>query len=305
MKCTYDLSDSYERMKFRELMLANWCQRDYRHFAKQLEEYAPYGDGVTDLLQGLCYQHGWGVWRNKDTARQYFSRLQKGKTVWFGHFVTFMECDIIKVEADRVLLREKKPRIMGYASGRRKLFPPKEDAPWDKCLARNWMNTDYYENTFYKQERDLILKVRITTPDNPYTGVEYAGKECEDKVFPLSLQEYLEYMGWTNKIPMEHRITVSREGPEAVAVRAGEYVTRITTRTHDYRFLNYGLDIDSLVEANLKQIKGTFFRTPGNSPDSKAFELLGFVCPEGETGAKLQFVSTEIGYQPAFWVSLK
>lgn len=304
MERKYDLSDLYERMKYRELMLTNWCQKKYRHFAKQLEEYAPYGDGVTDLLLGLCYQHGWGVWRNKDTARQYFSGLRVGKTVWFGHGVTFMECEIIKIEADRILLREKDPHPMNKAFVQYLVFPPAEVAPWDSCLARKWMNSVYYENTFYKQERDLILKVRITTPDNPYTGVKYAGKECQDKVFPLSMQEYIEYMGWTGKVPELRTITASIEGPEAVAVRAGHYVTRITKRTKEYPVLNFGYDLEEFAENDPRKLKGAFFRTPGNSSDSKAFEINGIIFHEGETKDKT-LNKMEIGYKPAFWVSLK
>lgn len=304
MKRTYNLEDSIDRMKFRELMLPNWCQKKYRAFREQLEEYAPHCDGETDLLLGLCYQHGWGVWKNKETARTYFSRLTPGKTVWFGHYVSFMECDVIKVEQDRVLLRTKDPRFMYVGYGHDLMFPPPEAAPWDRCLARKWMNSHFFENSFYKQERELILKVKITTPPNPYTGVQGSEKECVDRVFPLSLQEYMEYKGWTGRIPTVESIIASTKGPENVAVRAGHFVTRIVERTKKYPLLNFGYNWDGLIGTNPRTIQGAFFRTPGNSPDSKAFEIMGLIFHEGETKSKT-LNNTELGYHPAFWVSLK
>lgn len=303
MERKWDLKDSYEQMKFREIMLTNWCQKKFRPFAKQLFEISPYSDGKATLLEGLCYLKGWGVWRNRETAQKYFSQLSVGQTVWFGHYVGFMECEVVKIEKDRVLLREKNVRFMG-GFGRFLTFPPKEAAPWDCCLARKWMNSDYFTGSFYKQERDLILKVNISTPANPFTDEKVTAKDTTDKVFPLSIQEYMEYKGISLKTSRDVICTFTREGPEAVWCH-GDYITRITVREAEYKALYHGSASDDLGEIKLKGNKGSFFRTSGSANSKKAFVVKDFIFFEGEDRNTIRNSNIEIGYNPAFWVSLK
>lgn len=302
-----DLRDPVDRMYFREAMHTNWHQKKFRPFVKQLEEFYPYSDGEVDLLYGLCYLNGWGVRKNRETAQKYFSRLSIGQTVWFGSNVGFfMEFEVVSIQNDRVLLREENARGLPIGYGRSFVFPPKEaeNAPWDCCLARKWMNTDYYHHHFEKHERDLILKVKISTPPNPFTEETVPVKEVTDKIFPLSIQEYMDYKGLTGKTATPITWTFTEEGPEAVCIRAGEYITRITTKEAAYNALYFGSNTDDLRDTKLGNT-ASLFRTAGSTAEKKAFAFNDIIFYEGEKGKKVKCSKTKLEYNPAFWVSLK
>ena len=41
-----------------------------------------------------------------------------------------------------------------------------EDMTWEKCTLRQWLNGEYYENTFSEEEKEAILSCKVHTPDN-------------------------------------------------------------------------------------------------------------------------------------------
>jgi len=299
-----DLSDSIEQMHFREEMLTNWWQKKFRRFMKQVEEYSPYSEGEADLLEGLCYLNGWGVRKDPEAARKCFSRLRVGNTVWFGRYVSgvFMKCEVIKVEPDRVLLREETPRSMG-SYGRALLVPPKEAAPWDCCLARKWMNTDYCGEVFGRHERNQLLKVKVTTPPNPYTDKSVSVKDVEDKVFLLSIQEFLEYKGALHRVLEPVTWTFSQTGPEQYYNR-GDYSTRIATREAKYKAMYFGWEVDREGK-KLEKTTGSILRTPGTTGEEKAFVVEDYLFYEGEKWKTVKCSDITLAYNPAFWVKLK
>ena len=67
-----------------------------------------------------------------------------------------------------------------------------EDVTWETCSLRKWLNKDFLNEAFSAGERKKIAKVTISNPKNP----EYltkGGKDTEDKIFLLSLDEAKEY----------------------------------------------------------------------------------------------------------------
>lgn len=63
---------------------------------------------------------------------------------------------------------------------------------WEKCTLRKWLNEDFY-NTFTPEEQARILETHLKNPGNKKYGTK-GGKDTDDKIFLLSLDEAKEYM---------------------------------------------------------------------------------------------------------------
>ncbi|MBP3870419.1 MAG: TIR domain-containing protein [Faecalicoccus sp.] len=67
-----------------------------------------------------------------------------------------------------------------------------EDVTWETCTLRDWLNEDFLDAAFTKQEQKFILTTTVTADKNP----EYStnpGNDTEDKVFLLSVSEAEKY----------------------------------------------------------------------------------------------------------------
>ncbi len=62
------------------------------------------------------------------------------------------------------------------------------DVTWGNCTLRSYLNNDFYNTAFSKEEKNLIAKSKIENPDNPDYGTE-GGNDTEDYIFLLSIEE--------------------------------------------------------------------------------------------------------------------
>ena len=91
---------------------------------------------------------------------------------------------------------------------------------WENCTLRKWLNTEFLQRAFSKEEQARIEEVTVKADKNPrYTGV-YPGHDTKDKVFLLSLVEAKKYFK-TN----EDRKCV----PTRLAVCSGAWLSNIGT----------------------------------------------------------------------------
>lgn len=67
-----------------------------------------------------------------------------------------------------------------------------EDITWEDCTLRQWLNGEFYEESFSDSEKNVILTTHVVNDDNPVYGTP-GGNDTEDKVFLLSLAEVEEY----------------------------------------------------------------------------------------------------------------
>lgn len=67
-----------------------------------------------------------------------------------------------------------------------------ERVTWETCSLRKWLNGEYLETTFTREEQEAIQLTRISTPDNMMYKTN-GGNDTEDKVFILSIEEVKEY----------------------------------------------------------------------------------------------------------------
>ena len=66
-----------------------------------------------------------------------------------------------------------------------------DDATWETCSLRGWLNNDFFNEAFSEAEADMIMTTTLQNPNNPIGGL--GGNDTEDKVFILSVNEALSY----------------------------------------------------------------------------------------------------------------
>jgi len=68
-----------------------------------------------------------------------------------------------------------------------------EDVTWEACTLRKWLNGEFYNTAFTKEEKTRIQLTELKNEDNP----EYqtpGGNDTKDKVFLLSIDEVQKYL---------------------------------------------------------------------------------------------------------------
>ena len=68
----------------------------------------------------------------------------------------------------------------------------KKDVTWQTSTLRNWLNNEFLNTAFTNREKKLILETTVTADKNPNYSTD-PGKDTQDKVFLLSVQEAEKY----------------------------------------------------------------------------------------------------------------
>ena len=70
----------------------------------------------------------------------------------------------------------------------------RNDTTWEDCSLRKWLNKEFYQRAFTKDEQARINKTNLINVPNRVSGLN-GGNETEDKVFLLSVHEAELYFG--------------------------------------------------------------------------------------------------------------
>ena len=149
-----------------------------------------------------------------------------------------------------------------------------ESTTWFGSSIRNYLNNDFLR-FFTMQERECILETHVHNSRNPWYGIE-GGSDTVDKVFLLSIEEVVKYLGDSGKI-----------NP-----KSGNSKFFIDDSFNNNRSAKYKDGSPSR----------WLLRTPGSSPD-----FVATVTIEGKVSVTGDFVnrkSTElfkVGVRPAIW----
>lgn len=66
------------------------------------------------------------------------------------------------------------------------------DVTWETCTLRKWLNNEFYNSAFSKNQKSLIETTNVVNNDNMEYGTK-GGNNTKDKVFLLSVDEVYEY----------------------------------------------------------------------------------------------------------------
>lgn len=119
--------------------------------------------------------------------------LSVGDIIKFGNYFINdnktkepIEWQVLEVSNDKALLITKdaidcKP----YNNERR-------DITWEDCSLRQWLNNEFINQAFSKEEQNKILLTNISNSNNSKYGTN-GGNDTQDKIFLLSIDEVQKY----------------------------------------------------------------------------------------------------------------
>lgn len=116
-----------------------------------------------------------------------------GQIFKFGHYeqnniqndgVEPIEWQVLDVQNDRALL------VSRNALDFRAMNDHFTEMTWESSGMRQWLNHEFYDHAFTDDEKNQIITVRNSNPDNPQFGT-YGGDITEDRVFLLSYEEII------------------------------------------------------------------------------------------------------------------
>ncbi len=144
-----------------------------------------------------------------------------------------------------------------------------EEVTWETCFLRAWLNDDFLNDAFTKEEQAIINATDVSADENPNSKTSQ-GNDTQDKVFLLSIIEADLYFGNDNK-----RMCV----PTTYARKKGAYTSE--TQYNDGSTCWWWL------------------RTSGNSRYSAAYiHTYGHIYSSG-----VMVSNTHNGVRPAMWIS--
>ena len=120
---------------------------------------------------------------------------QPGDIIFFGHY-----------EQDNDTSSGAEPiewRVLANGNGLAMLISMKaldckpfntkrEPVTWDACTLRKWLNEDFLNTAFTEEERAKLAVVSVPAGNNPDYST-YAGKDTQDRVYLLSIDEVEQY----------------------------------------------------------------------------------------------------------------
>lgn len=96
---------------------------------------------------------------------------------------------VLKTEQDKMLLISK------YALDNSFYHDVDEEATWEKCYIRRWLNRDFYNTAFTKRQQQQILATEIIAEKDKESCDSFT---VQDNIFLLSLNEAREILGYTS-----------------------------------------------------------------------------------------------------------
>lgn len=117
-----------------------------------------------------------------ELEKEHIKHTKIGEKVSFG----YMDWRVLAKEEGKILLL--KDNSIGST-------PFNEDGgntTWESSSVRRWLNSSFLEDSFFKEEQDIILTTEVKNSPNPVYNTP-AGPDTSDKLFLLSYDEALHY----------------------------------------------------------------------------------------------------------------
>lgn len=104
-----------------------------------------------------------------------------------------IEWEVLAVENGKALLLSK------HMLERKLYHDSLEKVTWETCSLRKWLNNDFYDAAFSRQEKNQICSVNNKNQDNLKYGTD-GGNSTDDNVFLLSTDEVDKYLDWSQVV---------------------------------------------------------------------------------------------------------
>lgn len=205
------------------------------------------------------------------------SKYSKGDYVHFGKY----NWQVLKVENGNALLLSE--RVLEY----RPYNETDKNITWADSNVRSYLNNEFL-NSFDDDDKKRIIKTVIKTPDNPWdftnqggNAFTEGGKDTEDYIFLLSLDEVIDYFTNDGKDSMLYQAQLGKSEAKLFDGYENERKAYQLTRQLD-----------------TTQASPWFLRSPGMLEDTVAY-----VDPKGSISVRGIIVTQERGgIRPAMWV---
>lgn len=125
-----------------------------------------------------------------------------GDTVYFGNYEQDGNTKNGKEAIAWVVLEKAGDKLLLcslYGLDYQKYSEEKEDTTWETSNMRQWLNTEFAEEAFTKEEMAFITTTEVSTGDNEHYNSTPYGNETKDKLFLLSLSEVKKYFPTAEK----------------------------------------------------------------------------------------------------------
>lgn len=117
-----------------------------------------------------------------DVAKLYIKNSEIGDTVNIGGY----KWRIIDIQDNQaLLLKDSALSGMEYHSN-------PGDITWEQSTMRNWLNTEFLDQTFTSAEKSNIRHTNVKNNNNPFYGTN-GGNDTEDYIYLLSIDEINQY----------------------------------------------------------------------------------------------------------------
>ncbi len=123
-----------------------------------------------------------------------FSTVSKGDTITFGAYEQDANITNGQEPIEWVVLSKTKSQLFVVSKYALDAVPYNfeyKDVTWETCSLRKWLNENFYNAAFNKEEKALIKTTTVENFDNPEYNTP-AGNDTKDKVFLLSMLDMIE-----------------------------------------------------------------------------------------------------------------
>ena len=139
-------------------------------------------------------------------------KTDKYKTVFFGNY--YQSSADKKDPIEWLVLDEKDGKqllLSRYALDCKPYNEEWEEITWEICTLRRWLNKEFINEAFSKEEQARIEITTVTADENPEYDIAM-GNDTEDKVFILSINEAVVYFASDSERACEATVYAFAQG---------------------------------------------------------------------------------------------
>lgn len=186
----------------------------YHNTAEKLFAKGQYADAISILTEYISKDN---AKRAKEIQEEHWLDMIQtadiGDSIFFGTYEQHdfypgqepIEWTVLDKEANRLLV------IISYALDSKPYNRSSTNVTWETCTLRKWLNNDFINTAFTKEQQKYIPTVIVPADPNPECSTYY-GNVTDDKIFLLSISEVIKYFPTEKTMACDSTVYVSSIG---------------------------------------------------------------------------------------------